>query len=100
MVQYDLGLGVANSIVQRMGADDNLNSLGANAILVGAQTRYWGIGVSQEISAAAMVLYAGFHHGSTDIAIATENSNATTNRAKARPVDDFQTFFTGATIRF
>ena len=100
VVQYDLGLGVANSIVQRVNAADTINSLGVNAMLVGAQTRYWGFGVSQEITAAAMTLYAGFHNGSTTVTLAAENSNTTTSRAKSNPIDDFQVFYTGATMRF
>jgi hypothetical protein len=99
-VQYDLGLGVQNAIVQRVAANDPINSLGANAMMVGAQTRYWGFGVSQNIDAAAMTLYAGFHSGSTEITLASENANLTTNRAKANAIDDFQMFYTGATIRF
>jgi hypothetical protein len=100
IVQYDLGLGVNNSIVQRVAANDQINSLNANAMLAGAQTTYWGLGVSQEITAAAMTLYAGYHVGSTEIALAAENSNLTVNRAKSRAVDDFHTIYTGATIRF
>ncbi len=100
VVQYDLGLGVQNSIVQRVNADDSINSLGVNAMMAGAQTRYWGLGVSQNIDAAAMTLYAGFHSGSTEITLAAESTNTTTQRAKSNAIDDFQMFYTGATIRF
>ena len=98
--QYDLGLGVANSVVQTLASTDVLNSLNRTAMLAGGQTQYWGLGVSQEISAAAMVLYAGYYNGSTEVMLVTTNPTVATTRAKARPIDDFQTFFTGATIRF
>jgi len=99
-VQYDNGFGVRNSIVQTVDANDVINSLGNTALLGGAQTKYWGIGVSQEITAAAMVLYAGFHNGSTDIVLVNQSPTATNQRAKSNPIDDFQTFYTGAIIRF
>ncbi len=99
MVQYDTGLGVKNSVVQTLAGTDALNSLNVTALISGSQTRYWGAGVSQEISAAAMILYAGFHTGSTEVMLRNA-STAGAQTAKARPIDDWQTFYTGATIRF
>ena len=99
-VQYDNGLGVQNSVVQTVAATDVINSLGSTALLGGASTKYWGLGVSQHIDAAAMVLYAGFHSGSTEISLINRSATAINQRAKSNPIDDFQTFYTGATIRF
>jgi hypothetical protein len=99
-VQYDNGLGVRNSIVQTVAATDVINSLGTAAMLSGASTKYWGLGVSQNIDAAAMTLYAGFHSGSTEIGLVSVNPAATNTRAKSNAIDDFQMFYTGATIRF
>jgi len=99
-VQYDTGLGVRNSIVQTVAAGDVINSLNATALIVGSQTQYWGGGVSQEITAASMILYAGYHVGSTEIMLQRQVPTAGAQRAKSNAVDDFQMFYTGATIRF
>jgi hypothetical protein len=97
-VEYNQGLGVRNSDVQTLANTDALNSLGVTAILAGGQTSYWGLGVSQHIDAAAMVLYAGFHSGSHELTL--QSRSGALLRGKSNPIDDFQTFFTGATIRF
>jgi hypothetical protein len=99
-VEYNVGLGVRNADVQTLAAGDVLNSIGATALLAGGQAKYWGLGVSQHIDAAAMVLYAGFHNGSAEVTLQNQNGLNPTVRRKSNPIDDFQTFFTGATIRF
>jgi hypothetical protein len=57
----------------------------------------WSLGVSQQITAAAMTLYAGFHNYETSGTLIRQSSGA---RSAARPIDDMQLFYTGATIRF
>ena len=99
-VQYDTGFGVRNSIVQNVASNDQINSLGETALISGSQTTYWGGGITQEISAAAMNLYMGYHVGSTDIMLQNASPTATNQRRRANAVDDFQMFYTGATIRF
>ena len=99
-VQYSNGLGVANTIVQNLPATDVLNSLGNTAIIGGSTTKIWGGGVSQEINAAAMTLYAGFHNYSTEISLINQSTTATVQRAKSNAVNDMQLFYTGATIKF
>ena len=76
-----------------------INSLGVDALIAGSQTTYWGGGISQEISAAAMTLYAGYHVGSTEIQLVSRNAAAVTS-GKSRAIEDFQSFYTGAMIRF
>ncbi len=100
MVQYDTGLGVRNSIVQTVAAGDVINSLGETALIVGSQTQYWGGGISQDINAASMTLYAGYHVGSTEVMLQARNPGSANQRAKSNPIDDFQMFYTGATIKF
>lgn len=99
-VQYETGFGLANSLAQNLAASDVLNSLGSTALIGGAKTRIWGLGVSQEISAAAMTLYAGFHNISTDITLINQSPTATVQRARSNSVDDMQIFYSGATLRF
>ena len=98
VVQYDTGMGTRNTAVQTIAASDLLNPLGGTAVIAGSQTRYWGGGISQEISAASMTLWAGYHVGSTDIVLQRANTSGT--RGKSREVEDFSAFYTGATIRF
>jgi hypothetical protein len=83
-----------------VAATDVINSLGATALIVGSQTQYWGGGISQEITAASMTLYAGYHVGSTEVILQNQSPTATNQRAKSNPIDDFQMFYTGATLRF
>ena len=80
-----------------LAAADPINSIGAAAFIRSASTQAWGLGVSQNVDAAAMTLYAGFHNVSTDIRLGQIGGAA---RANSNPIDDFQVFYTGATIRF
>ena len=91
------GLNSANGIVSTIAANDVLNSIGAVAIQRSASTQAWGLGVSQNVDAAAMTLYAGFHNVSTDFTLGSTTSNTV---RKANPIDDMQIFYTGATIKF
>ena len=67
------------------------------AFLTGTRTGVWGGGVSQEITAAALTLYAGFHSYSTEGTLMHATTGVT---RKANPIDDMQVLYTGATIRF
>ncbi len=100
VTQYETGFGLANSLAQNLAAGDVLNSLGSTALIGGAKTQIWGLGVSQEISAAAMTLYAGFHNVSADISLISQSPTATVQRARSNSIDDMQVFYSGATIKF
>jgi hypothetical protein len=98
-VDLNTGVNVTNSVIGTVAAADPLaagTGLGTS-IIRGASTQAWGLGISQNIDAAAMVLYMGFHNISTDL---TLGSVANANRGRSNPVDDFQVFYTGATIKF
>jgi hypothetical protein len=93
------GLNGNNGVASQVNAGDQMlvgTGLG-NAIIRSTNTQSWGLGISQNIDAAAMTLYAGFHNISTEI-----NLGATANaaRSKSAPIDDMQIFYTGATIKF
>lgn len=98
--EYSTGAGVASNVTQTIaGTDPLVASTGValgTSVIRSASTQVWGGGVSQNIDAAAMTLYAGFYNYSTEL---TLGSAAGTARAKTN-VDDMQVFYTGATIRF
>ena len=96
-VDVSAGLNAANGAVSTIAAADVLNSIGAMAIQRSASTQTWGLGVSQNIDAAAMTLYAGFHNVQTEL---TLGSTTSTTIRKANAIDDMQIFYTGATIKF
>ena len=100
-VDFNTGLGVnqqgQTNLVQQVAANDTINSLGTAAIIRGSSTQSWGLGVSQNVDAAAMTLYAGFHNVSTEGTLGSTTSSAL---GKTNPIDDMQIFYTGATIRF
>ena len=96
-VDVGTGLNAANGIVSTLASNDVLNSIGETAIQRSASTQAWGLGVSQNIDAAAMTLYAGFHNVSTELTLGS--TTAATIR-KANAIDDMQIFYTGATIKF
>jgi hypothetical protein len=96
--KWENGLGVAANNIQTLAAGDVINpGLGAGAKLFSSEAESWGIGVTQDIDAAAMKLYFGFRNYSTDL---TLSNAAGTVRAKSNNIDDFQLFYTGATVRF
>ncbi len=92
---------VANQALSGLGATDQLNSFqGAAASTVNvktAESNSWGLGITQDIDAAAMKLYLGFVNSSADLTLINRN---TLEQRKANSIDDIQTFYTGATIRF
>ncbi|MGE0760323.1 MAG: hypothetical protein AB7O38_25135, partial [Pirellulaceae bacterium] len=97
---YNAGLQVRNSAPVTVAGADVINSLGATAFISGNDTSIWGIGVSQNVDAAAMQLYLGYFNYSTDITLLNRSATATNQRAASNPIDDFSVVYTGATIRF
>ena len=103
-VDLNTGVNRNNGVISTVGVSAigdqlarGIGGLGTTAIIRNANTTTWGLGVSQNIDAAAMTLYMGYHNIQTDI---TLGSTATNARAKSNPIDDFHVFYTGATIRF
>ena len=97
--EFNTGLNSANNIVSTVAGTDVLaQGTGfANSIIRSTSTQVWSLGVSQEITAAAMTLYAGFHNMSTEGVLGNVTS---ANRVKTNAIDDMQVFYTGATIKF
>jgi hypothetical protein len=97
---YDTGFGVFSSVAQTVSSTDVLNSIGATSFMSGSQTSIWSLGVTQNIDAAAMQLYLGYHNYSTDLVLMNQSATATNQRAASNPIADFQVIYSGATIRF
>jgi hypothetical protein len=97
---YDTGFGIASNVGQTVAGTDVINSLGASAFIAGSQTKVWSLGVTQNIDAAAMQLYLGYHNYSVDATLMSASSTATNQRARSNPIDDMSLVYTGATIRF
>jgi len=95
--RWENGLIVGANTATTVAAGDQLNSLGATALISSSRTDSWGIGVTQAITAASMNLYLGYKNFSTDI---TLQSTATGARQRSNSVDDFSVVYSGATLRF
>ncbi|MFN3624901.1 MAG: hypothetical protein ACK4TP_12665, partial [Hyphomicrobium sp.] len=68
---------------------------------ISASTQLWGLGVVQEIDAAAMSLWLSYRHIDADISgIGCTNGNAATLGLAGCSVEDFQYIKGGALINF
>jgi hypothetical protein len=80
------------------------NNFSAIADVTSSEATMWGIGIVQNIDAAAMELYLGYRRFSLDINgfVGTAATNLTTTAATGTPisVDDFQLVTAGARIKF
>ena len=70
---------------------------GGQGCLSSADVTLWGLGINQEISAAAMDLYISYRH--FDPSVSTSATGSTTGSVGAG-VKDFDAIMTGAIIRF
>jgi hypothetical protein len=75
---------------------DVLNSFGANAFVQSADASTWGVGVTQDIDAAAMKLHIGYIQSSADFTLI----DGAFQTRKSNPVDDISVVYTGATLKF
>ncbi len=77
--------------------NDATNLAGAASFIADASVTHWGLGINQQISAAAMDLYLNYKHFDADV-----NTSATGGQVGKvnRGVQDFQTVMMGAIIRF
>ena len=97
--EFKSAFGMANNAQVNLGANDAINSFaGVGTINIKSSSgTSWGLGVSQNIDAAAMTLYAGYINSSVDLTLV---NRANLQNRKSNAIDDFGVFFTGATIRF
>ena len=65
--------------------------------LASSEVSVWGLGVNQEISAAAMDMYLSYRHFEADVN--TSKTGTSVGQTKAQ-VQDFQAVMMGAIIRF
>jgi hypothetical protein len=67
------------------------------AFLASAETKMWGLGFNQEISAAAMDMYVSYRNFEADLKTSATGTSAGQTKAN---VNDFQAVMMGAIIRF
>ncbi len=70
---------------------------GANVALVDSDVTLWGLGINQEISAAAMDMYVSYRHFDMDARFSANGLNTATSQ---KSTNDFQAVMMGAIIRF
>ena len=80
-------VGIANTGTINVASTDALNPLATAANVWGSKTDIWGLGVTQDIDAAAMKLYMGWFNYSTDVTLISTTSNTIT---KSNPIDDMR----------
>ncbi len=71
--------------------------LAGNTTLVTSEVTMWGIGVNQQISAAAMDMYVSYRHFDADARFSANGLNTATSQKSSQ---DFQAVMMGAIIRF
>ena len=69
----------------------------ANNTLVNSEVNIWGLGINQEISAAAMDMYVSYRHFDMDARFSANGLNTATSQ---KATQDFQAVMMGAIIRF
>ncbi len=84
--------------IATIGSSDVLNSIGRTAYVKSAESTIWGVGITQDIDAAAMKLYVGYSRSSADFTLI--DSTNLTNQSKSNSVEDIDILYTGATIKF
>ncbi len=91
--------GITSQALGGIGAGDALNSFAgvATVNIKSAEAASWGVGITQDIDAAAMKLYMGYINSSADLTLINRASMET---RKSNPIDNVGVFFTGATIKF
>jgi predicted porin len=72
-------------------------SAAGNNTLVNADTTMWGLGINQEISAAAMDMYVSYRNFELDARFSNDGSN---KAGSQKSTQDFQAVMMGAIIRF
>jgi hypothetical protein len=97
---YAAGAGLLNGGATSGSANTGFAGIVSNAAnntLVNADTTMWGLGINQEISAAAMDMYVSYRNFEMD---ARFSNNGTNNAASQKSTQDFQAVMMGAIIRF
>ena len=94
-MEWDGGLRVSGHVLDTVAGADPLNSFATTSRILSTSANSWGLGVTQEIDAAEMNLYAGFRNFSTDVTLINNNVVR-----KSNGVEDMQILYSGATVKF
>ncbi len=87
--------GPSGAVSATTGLSTGIN--GGQGCLSSANVDLWGIGINQEISAAAMDLYLAYRHFSPDV---KTSGDGTSVGATSANIKDFDAVMMGAIIRF
>ena len=93
--KYETGAGITST--GTVGAFAAADIQGGQGRLASSDLQLWGLGINQEISAAAMDLYLSYRHFEADLKTSV---SGTTAGAVSAPVKDFDAVMMGAIIRF
>ena len=94
--KYDTGAGL-NATGSANSTFGFVQSAGAGAFLASSDVTMWGLGINQEISAAAMDMYVSYRHFDMDAKTSATGTSAGQTKAQ---VQDMQAVMMGAIIRF
>lgn len=95
--KFENGFGVVSNVITILANGDAINPTASAKFITSTEATGWGFGITQDIDAAAMKLYVGYwNFGVDNISLADQFGVP----SKARAVEDFQVFFTGATVKF
>ena len=94
--KHEAGAGIT-SIGGVNGGFAGMVANGANLALVNSDVTLWGLGINQEISAAAMDMYISYRHFDMDARFSANGLNTATSQ---KATNDFQAVMMGAIIRF
>jgi hypothetical protein len=94
--EYTSHFNLSSQTPGTLSGADVLNSFGATAFVQTADASTWGLGVTQDIDAAAMKLYIGYIQSSADFTLI----DGALQTRKSNPVDDISVVYTGATLKF
>lgn len=94
--QGNAGAGMTAGLRRDVLAADTINLSGADAQIGSTELEFWGVGIVQNIEAAAMDLYLGYRSYSADVKLV----NGLGDAVDGRSLEDFQMVTAGAIIRF
>jgi len=93
------GANVSSGAARVVLGNDAINSLGVDAVITGANTQTWGVGVFQSVDAAAMQLYAMYRNTGAEVNLQA-NAVGATNSGKSNSIENQQYIMLGGIINF
>ena len=95
--QHRVGAGIGTAGASTCGTFTGADVQGGLGCLASANVDFWGVGMNQEVAAAAMDLYVSYRHFDPDVKTSLTGSTIGSASAQIKP---FDAVMTGAIIRF